>query len=924
MSDWFLRNVVYGVLGAALTAGAIAWLRGALDRIVPAPEVVWRRLMRLVRGLVPAAADPADNRFALLFAPLDGDAPKEEHTTRLLAAFGGLQGFRRLRADAPIRVDGEDLDQAERAAEERARALGRARGADLVVWGALQQGGKEIQLWLTPAHGAGSGRPLLIAGGAAAPAAAEAIAARLAALALAQLPEDDTRQRFLDASLEHVLARVEALLDRPPEALAARDRAGLERARADALARLGADLGDPARLRAALAAYEALHAAAEPPDRPELAKRIGEATAAAALLAADRALLAVAEARLDEAARGLGLRGGGTLAEAHDALGRVRYWRAVLDGDPALFDAAAEAFRDAASGFAAADLPLRETDAQIALALIEAARLVRSGDPAGMEQAAEALRQALGADATQQPRRQALAGVTLARIEAGLAQERGDAEALDAAARRAASVVSAIPRDRAPLAWAEARAMQASAEAARAYFRGDGAGLDAARRGIDDALGALPAAPPFFRIERARLSLLLAEYQGDAAGAEAARADAEATVAAIGDGWPELGLEAALVSVLALALAGRLRGDAAGLERAAAEAGALAEAAEARGIVPMRIRAAVVALMNAAAAAAARQDAAGMTSAAARLAALADEIPRTVRPGEYARVMTARAGILSDVARIVPPDAAQAAWRAAGDALDAVLAVTSADRQPFAHALIRMLSSEAAMRSAEPDTLDQAAARVIEDARAVERQGQSVMASNAHLLRAEAMLIRADHARDPAQAAAARESFHSAFNTIPVSQAPLRARAAFGWLEAARRTMGPGPAAQVTGEAARALAAVLDEGGGVPRPSVATGRLAAGISLVDVGALAGDRELLQRGLTSLRQAAGESAMPDGFRAEATATLARALSHAAGIAPDLVGPGEIAATLRRAGDLAEAAGHPDHAAEFRRMASEAPP
>jgi hypothetical protein len=198
-----------------------------------------------------------------------------------------------------------------------------------------------------------------------------------------------------------------------------------------------------------------------------------------------------------------------------------------------------------------------------------------------------------------------------------------------------------------------------------------------------------------------------------------------------------------------------------------------------------------------------------------------------------------------------------------------------------------------------------------------------MMAANAKLLRAEAMLIRADLARDPAQAAAAGEVFRAVFDTIPASQAALRVRAALGRLEAARRTMGPGPAAQPAGEAARALAAVLDEGGGVPRPSVATGRLAAGISLVDVGALAADRELLRRGLTSLRHAAGESAMPEGFRAEAAATLARALAHAAGIAPDLVAPGEIAATLRRAGDLAEAAGHPDQAAALRRMASEAP-
>ena len=795
MSDWLMRNVVYGVFGAALLAFAGAWMRGALDRVVPPPEVVWRRLVRRVRGAWPAAAAAADNRYALLFAPLDGDTAKEEHTRRLLAAFSGLQGFRRLRADAPIRIHGDDLDHAERAAQEKARALGRA---------------------------------LLIQGGAAAP-----------------------------------------------------------------------------------------------QERPELAKRLGEAKAAAALLGADRTQLAAAEARLDEAVRGLALRGGGTLAEAHEALGRVRYWRAVLDGDLALFEAAAEAFRDAASGFAADGLPLRAADARIALALIEAAHLARSGDPAGMEQAAEALRQALGADATQQPRRQALAGVTLARIEAGLAQERGDAEAVEAAARRAASAVAAIPRDRAPLAWAEARAMQALAEGARAHLRGDAAGLEAARRGMDAAINALPAAPPYFRIERARLVLLLAEYRGDAAAAEAARAEAEAAVAAIGNGWPELGLEAALVSALARALAGRLTGDAPELDRAAAEADALAAAAEARGIVPMRLRAAVIAQANAAVAAAARQDAAGMASAAARLAALADEIPRTVRPAEYLRVMSARAGVLSDLARIVPADAAQAAWREAAAALDAVLAVGSADRQPFAHAVTRMLAAEAAMRSAGPDTLAHAAARVIEEARAIERQGQGMMAANAKLLRAEAMLIRADLARDPAQAAAAGEVFRAVFDTLPASQAALRVRAALGRLEAARRTMGPGPAAQPTREAARALAAVLDARGGVPRASVATGRLAAGISLVDVGAVAGDRELLRRGLTSLRDAAGESAMPEGFRAEAAATLARALAHAAGIAPDLVAPGEIAATLRRAGDLAEAAGHPDQAAALRRMASEAP-
>lgn len=924
MSDWLMRNVVYGVFGAALLAFAGAWLRGALDRIVPPPEVVWRRLARLIRGVVPAAATAADNRYALLFAPLDGDTATQEHTKRLLAAFGGLQGFRRLRADAPIRIDGDDLDQAEREAEEKARALGRARGADLVVWGALQQGGKEIELWLTPAHGAGTGRPLLVAGGAAAPAAAEAIAARLAALALAQLPEDEARQRFLDASLEHVLARVEALLASPPEALAARDRAGLERARADALVRLGNDLGDAARLAAGLAAFEALYAQADADHRPELAKRLGEAAAAAALLRADRAQLAAAEGRLEEAVRGLALRGGGTLAEAHEALGRVRYWRAVLDGDPGQLDAAAVALADAADGFAAAGLAARATDARIALALVDATRLARTGDPAGIEQAAEALRAALReGEAAQQPRRRALAGVTLARLEAVLAQERGDAPALDGAVQRAEAALAPIPRDRAPLAWAEARAMQAAAEAARASFRGDVAGLEAAWRGIDLALGALPAASPLLSIERARLALLLAEFRGSAAAAEIVRAEAEAIAAAIGDGWPELGLEAAYISVLAGALAARVTGDPAGLERAAAEAGALAEAAAASGIVPTRVRAAIIAQTNAAAAALARQDADSMAAAAARLAELAEEIPRSVRPGEYARAVAARAGVLSDLARIVPADAAQTAWREAAAALDAVLAVTPVDRQPFAHTTTRLLASEAAMRCAGSDTLDEAAARVIDNALVVERQGHGVMAANATLLRAEAMLIRADLARSPTQAQAAGKIFRQAFDTIPHQHGLLRLRAALGRLEAARRTLGPGEAAQPMTEAARGLDALIIEGAALPPPLVAIGQRAAGEALVRVGLLTTDRVAFEHGLARLREAAAASAMPPAFRAEAWATLAGALSSAGPIAPEFAARREIAAALEQAGEFAVAAGDPEQAEELRRAARALP-
>lgn len=920
MSDWLMRNVVYGVFGAALLAFAGAWVRGALDRLMPPPERVWRRLVRVVRGVVPVAAGPADNRYTLLFAPLDGDGPKEEHTRRLLAAFGGLQGFRRLRAETPIRNEGDDLDQAERAAEERARQLGRSRGADLVVWGALQQGGKEIELWLTPAHGGGTGRPLLIAGGAAAPAVAEAIAARLAAFALAQLPEDEARQRFLDTSLEHVLARVEALLEHPPEALTARDRAGLQRARADALVRLGSDLGDAARLAKGLAAFETLYDAAAPQDRPELAKRIGEAKAATALLAADRAQLAVAEARLEEAARGLGLRGGATLAEAHDALGRVRYWRATLDGDPARIETAREALNDAARGFEEAGLTARAADARIALALLEAMQLARTGDPAGMDQAAEALRAALSdGEAAQQPRRRALAGVTLARLEAALAQERGDAPGLDAAVQRASTALAAIPRDRAPLAWTEARAMQASAEAARAMFRGDGAALEAARRGIDEAAAMLQSAPPLLRIERARLSLMLAEYRGDAAGADAARAEAEDVVAAIGDGWPELGLEAAYVAILARALGGRLTGNAAELSAAAAAATTLSETAGMQGIVPMRIRAAVVAEANAAAAASVIQDARAMAAAAARLAALADGIPRAVRPGEYARVMAARAGVLSDLARIVPGDAAPAAWREAAEALDAVLAVTLADRQPLAHRMTRLLAAEARMRCAEPDALDQAAARVIEDARAAERRSHGVMAANALLLRAEAMLIRADLARSPAQAQAACETFEQAFETIPAHQGVLRWRAALGRLEAAGRTLGPGAAAQASASAARALDGLVGDGAGLPPSLVAVGRRATGEAFVRVGVLQRDRATVELGVARLRAAADAAAMPPAFRAETWAALAGALSAIGPIAADLAAPAEIATALMRAGRFAEAAGQPDRAAEFHNAA-----
>lgn len=929
MSDWLWRNVIYGVFGAALLAVAVAWVRGALERLVPPPDVLWRRLRRLARRAVPEAG-PADTRFALLFAPLDGDGPKAEHTGRLLAAFAGVQGFRRLRAETPIRIESEDLDRAEREAEERARALGRSAGADLVVWGAVLQGGKELQLWFTPAHGAGTGEPQVIAGGAAAPEAAEKIAAQLAALALAQLPEEEARQRFLDASLEHVLARVEALLARPPGALGARDRAGLERARADALARLGADLGDPARLRTALAAFEALHDAAEPAERPALARRIGEAAAALAVLVADRALLDAAEAHLDAAARGLGPRGGAILAEVHDLLGRTRYWRAAWDADPAALDAAAEAFRDAAEAFDAAGLADRAADARISGALIEAMRLARRGDPAGMEAAAAALRSALGtASPERQPRRRAQAGMMLAWIEAMLAQEQGDADALEAAARRAETVQAGIPRSRAPLAWAQARAMQASAEAARASFFGDAEALAAARRGIEEAIAAVPgggaiAFAAALRVERARTSLALAELEGDRDAAEAARREAEEAAAGVAASARADRLDAALLVARGAALAGQLRGDEAAVAAAAAEARALAAEAGTLGLAPLRTGALLVAHAAAASAAAMRSDRAAMAAIATELAALAQTIPRASRPVEHARVLAARGGILGERARLsASPAEAATAWAEAAEALHAVLDATPADRLPLARAWFRMLEAEAAMRLAPPGAQADAAARLIEAARAVEVLRQHAQASAAMLLRAEAMLIRADHAQDAAAAAAARETFRAALDRIPRRQAPQRVRAAIGAVEASLRTLGPGAAARPTGEAARALDALIAGTPGLPAPLAALGRLAAGTGLVASGRLAGDAGALARGLALLRAAEAETTMPPAFRAEAAARLAGAMGAAREAVPALVGPGEIAAALRRAAELAEAAGLPDKAQELRQAADAAP-
>jgi hypothetical protein len=928
MSDWLWRNVIYGVFGAAVLAFAIAWVRGALERIAPTPEAVWKRMRRLLVRAIPAAPVPADDRFALLFAPLDGDGAKAEHTRRLLASFGGEHGFRRLRGETPVRIEGDDLDRAERAAEERARALGRAQGADLVIWGAVHQGGREIELWLTPVHGVGAGKPTLIEGGAAASGVADAIAARLAALALAQLPEDDARQRFLDASLEHVLARVETLLAAPPAALAARDRAGLERARADALVRLGADLGDVARLRAGLAAFEALHAAAAPAERPELAKRAGEAAAALAVLTADRALLDAAEARLAEAARGYGHAGGDRLAEVQDALGRARYWRAAWDSDPAALEEAAEAVRDAAEGFAAAGLAERAADARVSQALLHAMQLGRRGDPAGMEAAASRLHEALGADpARAQPRRRALAGMMLAWIEAMLAQERGDPEALEAAARRAAAALASIPKQRAPIAWAQARAMQAAAEAARASYRGDVEGLAEARRGLDEALAVVPRerAPAFFaalRVDRARISLALADLAGDPEAADAARTEAEAAAADVAEVARPDRLDAALLVARARALVGQLRGEPAALEGAAAACAAIAEKAGAIGILPLRINAALAAATFAAAAAGMRGDRAAMGEAADRLTLLADEVPVATRPAEHARVAAARAGILLDRARTSTPDEARHAWSEAHEALEAVLAATPADSMPLGRAWLALSAAEAAMRLATPETLDKAAASVIEHARAVERFGQMAQAANATLLRAEAMLIRADLAADAVRAAEAGRVFRSAFETIPRRHVPLRLRAAIGQAEAALRTLGPGRAARGTAEAAAMLDALLAETPGLPPQPLAIGRLTAGTGFVAAGHATGDRSTVEKGLARLREAAGEAAMPAAFRAEVSARLAGALGAVREMAPSLVAPDEIATRLREAGDFAEAAGHPDKAAELRRMAGDA--
>jgi tetratricopeptide (TPR) repeat protein len=144
VQDWLRRRGLIGLV--VLSVGTIWW---QWDHVIKLPGVE-PLVARITEKALPS---PVPGKFNIAVAHLEGDEKRE--TERLiLESLAEFPSVATLPFDRLVVSGQGDREKAERAGHERARALLKASGADVLIWGVvLRQGDKSVpKLYWTPAQ----------------------------------------------------------------------------------------------------------------------------------------------------------------------------------------------------------------------------------------------------------------------------------------------------------------------------------------------------------------------------------------------------------------------------------------------------------------------------------------------------------------------------------------------------------------------------------------------------------------------------------------------------------------------------------------------------------------------------------------------------------------------------------------------------
>ncbi len=465
--DWFREHIVKAIIIAALSASAVAYLKGIFDDIIgnvlpKGAEISCLGREWVVDHLPFRQPEVAPDVFRILIATLDGDDTSGTLTYAVVRAFQGQQAIDAVSTCRVLRIQGAGLTAEEAAAKIGGKWLA-GRKADVLIFGEVLPKGEALNLqFLTsgPLHDF-TAKSFRFDSGLLTDEFKEAAAAQLQAAALAAVnPATEQQGEYLVQTLRPVAVRLRRIAESPPPGMSPTGMATVQFSLGQALNAIGDQAGDNQALQKAVEAYgEALKEWTR--DRVPLdwalaqnnlglaLERLGERERGTEML--QKAVEAYGEALKEWTRDRVPLQ----WAAAQNNLGLALARLGERESGTEMLQKAVETYGEALKELPRDRVPLQWAVTQINLGLAFARLGERESGTETLQKAVEAYGEALKElprDRVPLPWAAAQNNLGLALVELG---ERGSGtETLQKAVQAYSEALKEYPRDRVPLDWA--------------------------------------------------------------------------------------------------------------------------------------------------------------------------------------------------------------------------------------------------------------------------------------------------------------------------------------------------------------------------------------------------------------------------------------------------------------------------------------
>jgi hypothetical protein len=261
--DWLREHIVKAIIIAALSASAVAYLKGILDDVIgnvlpKGAEVSCRGREWLADHWASGQPEVPPEAFRILIATLSGDDANGTLTYAVVRALQGQQAIDAVSTCRVLKIQGAGLVAEEAAAKLGWEWLGQ-RKADVLIFGDVLAKGEALNLQFLTSGSLHdfTAKPFRFeSSGLLRDEFKEAAAAQLQAVALAAVrPVTEQRGSYLVQTLRPVVGRLKRIAASPPPGMSPSGMATVQFSLAAVLSVIGDQAGDNQALQKAVEAY---------------------------------------------------------------------------------------------------------------------------------------------------------------------------------------------------------------------------------------------------------------------------------------------------------------------------------------------------------------------------------------------------------------------------------------------------------------------------------------------------------------------------------------------------------------------------------------------------------------------------------------------------------------------------------------------